>query len=135
MPNLNDDQRKKLLHFSLVGGGPTGVEFAAELHDFVKEDIYRKYPTLKGLVNITLYDVAPDILLSFDEYVVSFSRRRPDSWYSFRQLRRYAKETFKREGVEIRTKSKITAVEKDRIVLDDGDGKSHEGRSADTWTA
>jgi NADH dehydrogenase FAD-containing subunit len=67
LPNLNDDQRRNLLQFSLVGGGPTGVEFAAELHDFISEDVYRMYPTLKGLVGIRVYDVAPGILMSFDK--------------------------------------------------------------------
>ena len=27
-----EQERKKLLHFVIVGGGPTGVEFAAELN-------------------------------------------------------------------------------------------------------
>lgn len=31
-PNITDADRRALLHFAIVGGGPTGVEFAAELH-------------------------------------------------------------------------------------------------------
>lgn len=31
-PNLSDTERRALLHFAIVGGGPTGIEFAAELH-------------------------------------------------------------------------------------------------------
>ena len=31
------DERKRLLHFVVVGGGPTGVEFSAEFHDFLKQ--------------------------------------------------------------------------------------------------
>lgn len=65
-PGLNDDQRRNILQIRVVGGGPTGVEYAAELHDFVEKDVERMYPTLKGLINITLYDVAPGILMSFD---------------------------------------------------------------------
>lgn len=33
------EERKRLLHFVVVGGGPTGVEFAAELADFLKQDL------------------------------------------------------------------------------------------------
>lgn len=33
-PNLDH-----LVSFAIVGGGPTGVEFAAELHDFVSQDL------------------------------------------------------------------------------------------------
>jgi NADH:ubiquinone reductase (non-electrogenic) len=32
MPGQSEEERKRLLSFLVVGGGPTGVEFAAELH-------------------------------------------------------------------------------------------------------
>ena len=51
---------------SVLGGGPTGVEFAAELHDLLHSDIKRHYPTLARMARISLYDVAPNILGSFD---------------------------------------------------------------------
>lgn len=31
------EERKRLLHFVVVGGGPTGVEFSAEFYDFFKQ--------------------------------------------------------------------------------------------------
>ncbi len=37
-------ERKKLLSFVIVGGGPTGVEVAAELHDLITEDLVKLYP-------------------------------------------------------------------------------------------
>ncbi|KAK3014009.1 hypothetical protein RJ639_008441, partial [Escallonia herrerae] len=46
----------------IVGGGPTGVEFAAELHDFVHEDIAKLYPSLKDHVKITLLEAGDHIL-------------------------------------------------------------------------
>ena len=33
----SESERKRLLHFVIVGGGPTGVEFSAELYDFLKQ--------------------------------------------------------------------------------------------------
>ena len=33
----SDQERRRLLHFVIVGGGPTGVEFSAELYDFLKQ--------------------------------------------------------------------------------------------------
>jgi NADH dehydrogenase FAD-containing subunit len=69
LPDITPEQRKALLHIAVVGGGPTGVEFSAEVHDFVEQDVYRMYPHLRGQVKITLYDVAPHILGSFDECV------------------------------------------------------------------
>lgn len=48
------------------GGGPTGVEFAAELHDLLHTDMATYYPNLARLAKISLYDVAPNILGTFD---------------------------------------------------------------------
>ena len=62
-----------LLNFLVVGGGPTGIEFAAELHDFITEDLSKLYPNLMPLVQMTVYDVAPKILTSFDTKVLHFA--------------------------------------------------------------
>ena len=92
-PTMSDIERRNLLHFCIVGeaierfvstpalmnfsgGGPTGVEFAAELHDLLNTDIKRHFPGLQNLARISLFDVAPTILGSFDEglqeYVIPF---------------------------------------------------------------
>jgi hypothetical protein len=39
-------ERKKLLSFVVVGGGPTGVEVAAELYDMIHEDLRKLYGPL-----------------------------------------------------------------------------------------
>lgn len=39
LPTTTDEERKKLLSFVICGGGPTGVEFAAELFDMLNEDL------------------------------------------------------------------------------------------------
>ena len=31
------EERRQLLHFVVVGGGPTGVEFSAEFYDFLRQ--------------------------------------------------------------------------------------------------
>jgi NADH:ubiquinone reductase (non-electrogenic) len=35
-PGLSDAERRRLTHIVIVGGGPTGIEFGAELYDFCK---------------------------------------------------------------------------------------------------
>ena len=62
LPSVSEDERKRILHFVVVGGGPTGVEFAAELHDFVIEDLAKLYPKLKSYVTITLLEAGDNIL-------------------------------------------------------------------------
>ena len=36
-PNVSEQERRRLLHFVVVGGGPTGVEFGAEFYDFFQQ--------------------------------------------------------------------------------------------------
>lgn len=62
LPNLSEDEKKKTLHFVIVGGGPTGVEFAAQLHDFISEDLIKVYPDVKDLMKITLLEAGDHIL-------------------------------------------------------------------------
>lgn len=40
------EEKRKLLSFVVVGGGPTGVEVAAELHDMIFDDLKDLYPSL-----------------------------------------------------------------------------------------
>lgn len=78
--------RRNLLNFAIIGGGPTGIEFSAELHDIIREDLSKLYPDLMKFYNITVYDVAPRVLSMFDE-----------------SLGKYAMQTFRREGIKIKT--------------------------------
>ncbi|KAJ0630775.1 putative NADH:ubiquinone reductase (non-electrogenic) [Helianthus annuus] len=43
LPSVSEDEKKRILHFVVVGGGPTGVEFAAKLHDFLHEDLVKLF--------------------------------------------------------------------------------------------
>ena len=69
-----------------MGGGPTGIEFSAELHDIIREDLARVYPELIPFHKITIYDVATKVLPMFDE-----------------KLGKFAMDKFRREGIDIKT--------------------------------
>jgi NADH:ubiquinone reductase (non-electrogenic) len=62
LPFLSDDERRTLLQFVIIGGGPTGVEFAAELHDLIYEDLCKLYPNLIPFVNIVVVQSGDHIL-------------------------------------------------------------------------
>ena len=36
-PGITVEEKRRLLHVVIVGGGPTGVEFGAEFYDFLKQ--------------------------------------------------------------------------------------------------
>ena len=102
-PGLDPSQRKNLLHFMVVGGGPTGVEFAAELHDFVMKEVRAAYPHLKEDISITLVDAADHILGVFDKSLSDYTTRH-----------------FQRQNIQVKTGIRTVRLEKDRAVLADG---------------
>lgn len=93
LPTTRPQRRRELLHFAIVGGGPTGVELAAELFDTMHQDIAKLFPHLEEYFNIAIYDVASNILSNFEE-----------------DLSTYALESFRRRGVAVHTNTHITEV-------------------------
>ncbi|KAM0043875.1 putative NADH:ubiquinone reductase (non-electrogenic) [Helianthus debilis subsp. tardiflorus] len=60
--SVSEEEKKRILHFVVVGGRPTGVEFAAELHDFLHEDLVKLYPDPEEYTTITLLEAGDHIL-------------------------------------------------------------------------
>lgn len=102
---LSDSDKRALLHFAIVGGGPTGIEYAAELHDLIYEDLRKLYPDLMKFVQITVYDVAPKVLPMFDQALAD-----------------YAMKVFHRNGIAVKTQHHL-----ERIRLADGYLGSEQG--------
>lgn len=96
-----EEELKRLLSFIVVGGGPTGSEFAAELHDLIKDDLSRLYPNLRRYPLIRILDAGSTILSSFDAGLAD-----------------YAMKKFARDGIEVQLNTKIQRVERDAVVLD-----------------
>jgi hypothetical protein len=46
LPTTTPEERRRLLSFVVCGGGPTGVEAAAEIYDLCQEDIMKYYPKI-----------------------------------------------------------------------------------------
>jgi hypothetical protein len=46
LPTTTPEERRRLLSFVVCGGGPTGVEAAAEIYDLCQEDIMQYYPKI-----------------------------------------------------------------------------------------
>jgi NADH:ubiquinone reductase (non-electrogenic) len=83
----------RLLHMVVVGGGPTGVEFAGELRDFFDEDIKKLIPDIADRFKVTLIEALPNVLPMFSK-----------------QLIEYTESTFKEEHIEIKTKTMVKKV-------------------------
>ncbi|XP_071945324.1 uncharacterized protein [Antedon mediterranea] len=77
-PGISSDERKRLLHIVIVGGGPTGVEFGAEFYDFLREDVSRLYSEEKDLISVSLIE-ANKILSSFSEGLQNYAVKKIQS--------------------------------------------------------
>ena len=99
----NEQRQRELLTFVVVGGGPTGIELAAAIQDFVRKALVRDYPSLMSQTRLLLVE-AQDALLSgmkakMSELAISRLRYR---------------------GIEVLLKTRITKVLSGGIQTADG---------------
>lgn len=70
-----DPERKRLLSLVVVGGGPTGVEAAGELQDYVHQDLKKFLPSLAEEVQIHLVEALPIVLNMFEKKLSSYAQK------------------------------------------------------------
>ncbi|CAG8974891.1 hypothetical protein HYALB_00006674 [Hymenoscyphus albidus] len=99
LPTTSDEERRRLLSFVISGGGPTGVEFAAELFDLLNEDLTQHFPKiLRNEISVHLIQSRGHILNTYDE-----------------SLSKYAEARFARDQVVILTNSRVKEITPDSI--------------------
>jgi len=86
LPGITQAERKRLLSFVVVGGGPTGCEFAGELHDFLDNDVSRFFPHLKKDISISVIQSQDVILNSFDRSIAEYAQKSMTSRENMRVL-------------------------------------------------
>ncbi|KAF2396526.1 hypothetical protein EJ06DRAFT_533785 [Trichodelitschia bisporula] len=105
LPTTTDEERKRLLSFVICGGGPTGVEFAAELYDMLNEDVVKFFPKiLRCEISVHLVQSRGHILNTYDE-----------------TLSRYAEARFAHDSVDVQTNARVKEVKPDRILFSQKD--------------
>lgn len=106
LANTVDDpaERKALLRVVVVGSNFTGIELAGEYQDFLT-DAQRQYRNIqRSDISVVVLEYAPRILPALDE-----------------DLAKYARDHLARRGMDIRTKTSITEVHEDHVVLTTGE--------------
>eukprot|EP00127_Corallochytrium_limacisporum_P004835 Clim_evm18s183 gene=Clim_evmTU18s183 len=101
LPHVTEEEKRQLLQFVVVGGGPTGVETAAELSDFIKNDLSTAFKDLAPYTKITLVEAAPKVLGMFEEHLIQYTQN---------QLEKIGK-------IEVLTNSKVVKVDSENIYL------------------
>ncbi|MGO8964628.1 MAG: NAD(P)/FAD-dependent oxidoreductase [Mycobacterium sp.] len=114
------ERRKKLLTFTVVGAGPTGVEMAgqiAELADYTLKGAFRHIDSTRA--RVILLDAAPAVLPPFGD-----------------KLGQRAAARLEKMGVEIQLGAMVTDVDRDGITVKDSDGTIRRIESAcKVWSA
>ncbi|XP_004497942.1 internal alternative NAD(P)H-ubiquinone oxidoreductase A2, mitochondrial-like [Cicer arietinum] len=100
-PGTSEEEKKRLLHCVVIGGGPTGVEFSGELSDFIMNDVCERYTHVKDYIHVTLIE-ANEILSSFDV-----------------SLRQYAIKHLTKSGVHL-LRGVVKEVHPQKLILSDG---------------
>jgi NADH:ubiquinone reductase (H+-translocating) len=114
------ERRRKLLTFTVVGAGPTGVEMAgqiAELADYTLKGAFRHIDSTRA--RVILLDAAPSVLPPMGE-----------------KLGERAAARLQKMGVEIQLGAMVTDVDRDGITVKDSDGTIRRIESAcKVWSA
>eukprot|EP00816_Leptocylindrus_hargravesii_P005353 CAMPEP_0196817792 /NCGR_PEP_ID=MMETSP1362-20130617/62580_1 /TAXON_ID=163516 /ORGANISM="Leptocylindrus danicus, Strain CCMP1856" /LENGTH=672 /DNA_ID=CAMNT_0042195631 /DNA_START=146 /DNA_END=2161 /DNA_ORIENTATION=- len=113
-PGLSIGHRRRMLHFVVVGGGATGVEYIGELTDYLADvtSFARKgaFAALAPYTSITLVHGGDQVLPQFDE-----------------PLRIKALSSLQSRGVGVKLKTRVARVESpSRIVVFNKEDKSEE---------
>ena len=118
--STDPERRKKLLTFTVVGAGPTGVEMAgqiAELADYTLKGAFRHIDPTRA--RVILLDAAPAVLPPMGE-----------------KLGERAAARLQKMGVEIQLGAMVTDVDRDGITVKDSDGTIRRIESAcKVWSA
>ncbi len=98
------DERARLLTFCIVGGGPTGVEFAGVLAELVRLVLPHEYPEFPPS------DVRIVLLEGGDRVLPTFKAR----------LSEYARRQLEQRGVDVRPNSLVASADNRGVVMRDG---------------
>lgn len=96
--------RRRALAFAIIGGGPTGVEFAGALAELVWGPLVRDFPALDPA------DVSVILIEAMDGLLPGLPLR----------LSRYAARRLRRMGVDVRLGAAVTQVAENAVALRDG---------------
>ena len=99
------EERRMMLTFAIVGGGPTGVEMSGALSELIRLVLKKDYPKLDlGEVRVILLEAAGWLLGTFDPV-----------------LREAARRSLQKKGVDVMLNAKVAHITEDSISLASGE--------------
>lgn len=98
------EELDRLLAFTVIGGGPTGVEFAGAFAELVQGPLHKDFPGLDlGRARIILIDAAPRLIPGYSEKASLYTRK-----------------TLERMGVTVMTGLQVKRIDPGAVLLSDG---------------
>jgi NADH dehydrogenase len=99
----NPAERRRLLTFCVIGGGPTGVEMAGAISELSRSIMQRDFRAISGdMLRIVLVEMGPRVLAAFEP-----------------RLSARAQKDLAQLGVDVRIQGKVTDIAADSITLGD----------------
>lgn len=71
---IDSEERKRLLTFVVCGGGPTGVELAAEIKDYIAQDLCKFIPGIEKEMTVTLIEAQHNVLSMFHPRLIEYTK-------------------------------------------------------------
>ena len=97
----DSSQRKKLLTFIVVGGGPTGVELAGAIGEMSRHTLAKDFRNIDPkLTRVILIEAGPQILVSFHDHLASKAMR-----------------DLEKIGVQVWTSSMVSEINQDGVTV------------------
>eukprot|EP01088_Endostelium_zonatum_P013692 TRINITY_DN2844_c0_g1_i1.p1 TRINITY_DN2844_c0_g1~~TRINITY_DN2844_c0_g1_i1.p1 ORF type:complete len:730 (-),score=173.64 TRINITY_DN2844_c0_g1_i1:36-2225(-) len=101
LPNSTEEFKKKILSFVIVGGGPTGVETAGELKEFLDTTVAQKFPGLAQYGTVTLVQTLDHLLNTFDM-----------------KIGKYTEKEFGKRNINVMYKTRAIGVDKEKVIVE-----------------
>ncbi|KAF9924921.1 hypothetical protein BGZ65_008059, partial [Modicella reniformis] len=111
LPTTTEEERRQLLSFVICGGGPTGVEFAAELCDLLYEDLVGYFSAIPPEdVQVSIIQSPGHILNTYDLKISEMTEAK-----------------FKRDRINVTTNARVVKVNPKSVVYKEkASGKEYE---------
>ncbi|TIA92319.1 hypothetical protein E3P99_00637 [Wallemia hederae] len=100
LPTTSVEERKRLLSFVICGGGPTGIEMAAEIFDVLNEEVGKYFPKLLRK------EISVHVIQSRDHILNTYSEK----------ISEYAEKKFAKDEINVVLNARVSRVEKDKMI-------------------
>jgi NADH dehydrogenase len=116
----DEDERRRLLTFVVVGAGPTGVEMAGQIAELARHTMVGTYRNIDSRdAQVILLDAAPAVLPPFGE-----------------KLGTAAAKSLSKRGVQVQLGAAVTSVDAEGLIVRDKDGSERRiDATCKVWSA